>query len=436
MPRLPQVIALCCVATLAVAGRVHAQGAPLWARVSFFTQAATASVADGPNTTFAELVTTATVQAPLTDSSGFGYGVDVRLAGYPMTDGRESRTSVYEAFVAKRITDRLDVRVGQLWINELGALGSVGGVLVESKAGESVAGKLRIGAFGGWEPRIMNAGWVDEVRKIGTYAALDAAGSRRHVVGFVHLTNAGTTERSVISTTNFLSYQQSFYLYQAAEIDLVGPAGQGSGGLTYFLANVRVVPHPLVELQGTVNRGRSIDSRTIVVEVSQGRPIPARSLEGLRFESVGGRVTIRLWKSARAYAGYAADRNNRDEDPTGRLTLGVFTANLFGSGIDLTITDHRMRRGDASSYDSWYVSAGRSLGARMYVSGEFTTSLSVLHASGTDGFVIESRPRTNRIGATGLFHVGRHASVVATLERTDDDAFTEVRLLAGLTYRF
>ena len=46
--------------------------------------------------------------------------------------------------------------------------------------------------------------------------------------------NQGVTERNVLSTTNFLPFGREFFLYQAAEYDLTGPGGIGSGGLAYF----------------------------------------------------------------------------------------------------------------------------------------------------------------------------------------------------------
>lgn len=419
----------------AAATRAEAQGTAHWGRVSFHAQGATTSQAGGVTSSFGEIVSSITFQSPMTDAAATGFGLDLRVSGYPMTEDRAARTSIYEAYVARRVAGHLVVKAGQLFITDLGALGAVGGVLVEGGGPKTAAGRLRFGAFGGWEPQIMKAGWLRDVRKIGGYVALDTDGARRHVVGFVHLADQGTTERAVISATNYLAYKSRLFLYQAAEVDLVGPAGQGHGGLTYFFANVRGVLSEAVELQATMHRGRSVDTRTIVDQWLRGRPIEQKAIDGLLYESYNGRVTLTPVKGLRVYAGYGIDRNNRDDESAGRLLLGAFASNVFRSGVDVTVTDNRLRRG-TTSYDSWYVSIGRSIGSRTYITGEYTTYLSTLHVTNPSDFTIETRPRTNRLGASGLFTVARRVSLVATIERTKDGSFTETRAFGGVTVRF
>jgi len=67
------------------------------------------------------------------------------------------------------------------------------------------------------------------------------------VLGFVTLKNASLTERSVLTTTNFVPVGQKFFLYQALEYDMKAPAGQGNPGLTYFFTNARVSPTTLID---------------------------------------------------------------------------------------------------------------------------------------------------------------------------------------------
>ena len=150
------------------------------------------------------------------------------------------------------------------------------------------------------------------------------------------------------------------FVYQAAEVDLQGPAGQGSGGLTYFFTNARVAATSRVDLQGTYHRGRSIDSRTITEDQLNGRPISPKALEGLLFESAGGRVNVTVARGIRAFAGYSRDRNNRDDEIANRVTAGGSVSSVLGSGVDLNVSLSRFDRGAAGSYEC-LVPVGRPL---------------------------------------------------------------------------
>jgi hypothetical protein len=226
------------------------------------------------------------------------------------------------------------------------------------------------------------------------------------------------------------------FIYQAAEVDLTGPGGEGSGGLTYFFINGRVAPAKRADVQVTYHRGRSIDARSITDDLLNGRPVPSKTLDGFLFESIGARLTVEVAKGFRVFGGYGQDQNDRDADPTNRLSFGVYTSNLFGSGIDINVTDYRYERGSESSYDSWYVSAGRSFGSRLYLSGEYTTSLSVLRYARGDGFLVESRPHTDRFGASANIYLSRTLSLLVVADYTRDEGYKETRLLSGLSVRF
>ena len=217
---------------------------PRWARVSFFANVASTAGADGSSSSFSEIVTNVAAQSTQHTGNGFEYGLDARFGAYPSTDERDPRTSVYDAFVAQRLMDgRLLVKAGQMWLNDLGALGSVGGALVEYRqSADTKRLRWRAGGFGGVEPEIMDLGYVSGVKKVGGYFALDGSGAQRSVVGYVNVRNQDLTERSVISFTNYVPVQQAVFIYQAAEVDLTGPGGEGSGGLTYFFVNGRVQP--------------------------------------------------------------------------------------------------------------------------------------------------------------------------------------------------
>ena len=405
-----------------------------WGRISFFTNAAQSTADEGESQGFAEFVTTATIRSADASASSLEFGLDARASGYSV-EGRDPRVSLYDAWAGVKLMDgALRVRGGHMWINDLGGLGAVAGGLVEYRRAVS-RGTLRVGAFGGAEPLTYDTGYAADVRRIGGYAVFEASTLRRHVLGYVLIRDASLTERSVISSTNFVPIGKTVFIYQALEYDLVGPAGQGDGGLTYFFTNARVAATSRVDLQGTFHRGRSIDTRSITLDQINGRPVPVKALEGMLFESLGGRVTVEAVRGVRAYAGYGRDKNNRDSDPTGRFNVGGSASNVLRSGVDTTVSFTRIDRGAPGSYDSWWVSVGRSIGPRTYLSGDYSSSLSVLRFTRSDGFVVESRPESRRYGATAIVNLGRTWSILATLERTDDDTSSEHRLLAGLTYR-
>jgi hypothetical protein len=411
---------------------------PRWARVSFFAQAASTTGVDGSSSSFSEIVTNVSAQSVQHAGNGFEYGLDARFGAYPSTGDRDPRTSVYDAFVAQRLMDgRVLVKAGQMWLNDFGGLGSVGGALVEVRqSADTTRLRWRAGGFGGVEPEIMDAGYVSGVKKFGGYFALDGNGAQRSVVGYVNVRNQNLTERSVLSFTNYIPIHQSVFIYQAAEVDLTGPGGEGSGGLTYFFLNARVTPAKRADIQATYHRGRSIDARSITDDLLNGRPVPAKTLDGFLFESIGARLTVEVARGFRVFAGYGQDKNDRDADPMDRVSFGVYSSNLFGTGVDVNVTDYRYKRGSASSYDSWYVSAGRSVGSRLYLSGEYTTSLSVLRYAREDGFIVESRPQTDRFGASANIYLSRTLSLLVVADYTRDEGYKETRLLSGLSVRF
>jgi hypothetical protein len=411
---------------------------PRWARVSFFAQAASTTAADGASSSFSEIVTNVSAQSIQHTGNGFEYGLDARFGAYPSSEERDPRTSVYDAYVGQRLMDgRLLVKAGQMWLNDLGGLGSVGGGMVEYRqSADSKRLRWRAGGFGGVEPDIMKPGYASGVSKFGGYFALDGNGAQRSVVGYVNIRNQSLTERSVLSFTNYLPVKQSVFVYQAAEVDLSGPGGEGSGGLTYFFINGRIAPARRADVQVTYHHGRSIDARAITEDLLNGRPVPSKTLDGFLFESIGARLTVEVAKGVRVFGGYGQDKNDRDADPTDRLSFGVYASNLFGTGIDINVTDYRYQRGSASTYDSWYVSAGRSFGSRVYLSGEYTTSLSVLRFAREDGFIVENKPQTDRIGASANVYLTRSLSLLVVADYTRDDGYKETRVLSGLSARF
>jgi hypothetical protein len=416
---------------------VRAAVRPAWGRVALFGNSWSASSGTGGGSV-SELVGTATFESPSGDGVNYEYRADVRFAGYPNSNDRARRVSIYDAYVGVRFRrGTMAMRGGQMWLNELGGLGSVGGGLFEiGQQPRQGRGRWRVAAFGGLEPKVLEAGYVANVTKMGAFAAYDGAGLRRHIAGFVSVRDGGINERSVFVFSNLLPLGRKLFVYQAGEYDVRSAGIAAPGSLTYLFANARYSASRTLEIQGSYHRGRSIDSRSIVRDQLDGRPVDPRLLDGLRFESANGRVTVTVATGIRAFAGYGRDRNNHDEAASNRVTYGLFASDLFRTGLDFTVSDSRMQRPGGNSFNSWYLSAGRSVGHRLYVSGDFGSSISVLRFLTAGGFLIETRPRTRRVSLSGLLHMTRDTSLLTTAERLADGTATQTRFQSGVTYRF
>jgi hypothetical protein len=323
-----------------------------------------------------------------------------------------------------------------MWLNDLGGLGSLAGGVVEFKQSPSTGGigRLRVGAFGGVEPTTYEFGYVEGIRKFGGYATLEGSGGRRHVVGYVRQTHSQLIERSVVTASNFVPVRSKLFVYQASEYDLTGPAGQGHGGLSYFFVNANASATSRLDLQALYHRGRSIDTRSITDDVLAGRPLREGALDGLLYESAGGRVTVRALPDLRLSAGYSRDKNNRDSAATRRITLGGSAGNVAASGVDATVSFSRIQR-PTGEYDSLYFSVGRQIGRAVYLSGDYSTSVSILRFTRSDGIVIETRPETRQLSVSSVVTLSRQVSLSCTIDRTRDDSSSDLRILAGLTYR-
>jgi hypothetical protein len=423
--------------SLCAAGRASAQSTSrAWSRISFFTNSAITEAADGTSTRLTELSTAFTYRQADDDDSRAEYGADIRFAGYA-PDTRPQRASIYEAYVGGRFDDgQIRVRAGHLWLTDLGSLGSVAGAQVEvaqPRDGPD-GGRYRIGTFAGAEPAILDAGYAPNVRKFGAYVSYDGAAARRDTVGYVLVRNASLVERSVVTTTNFVPIHQKVFIYQAAEFDVQPPAGQADRGLTYFFATGRVNATERVELQGTYNKGRSIDVRSLSEDILAGRPLSQQAVSGFLYESIGGRATVEVAPRVRVYAGYSRDKNNQDSAPAGRTLVGAYAGNVAGTAFDLTASESLIDRPDGS-YQSQYVSIGRMFGRKLYVSADYTTSLSIIQFSRSDGVIVQTQPHTTRVSGTANWYISRTVSLLTMVERSKIDGLYDLRILSGLTYR-
>ena len=370
----------------------------------------------------------------------YDYGLDLRYSTFS-SGGRPARTSLYEAFAGAGIAEgSVWVRGGNMWLNDLGALGSIAGGVVEYRRPRQRPddGRLRFGAFAGLEPNILQLGYADEVRKFGGYVTYEGKDARRDTIGYVLVRNAGMTERSVLTTTNYVPVGNRFFVYQAAEFDVSRPAGQAERGLTYMFATARVVASEHVDVQGLYQRGRSIDARGLVEALSTGRPVAQQSLTGLLYQSAGGRATFNVPAgvigSATMYAGYYRDQNDERAPGLDRLVFGGQLANIAGSGFDLSASDARIAQ-PSGTYHSWYLSVGKQLTDQFYVSGDYSTSLSIIRFTPSSGITVETRPRTTRWSGMASANLTRTLGLLVTGERTRDETYNDLRFLGGLTYR-
>ncbi len=405
--------------------------------VSLYLDTASRQWDDGARQRDTELSTAITLESPRTEENGVEYGLQLRHTRVA-SGRRPDRVSIYDGFVGGRVGGSVQLRVrgGHMWLPDLGTMGSLAGGLIEIAQRREPGGSgVRVGAFSGLEPRTYDTGYVPEVRKQGAYVAYESGYQRRHVVGYTSVRQGDLNERSVLSAINFVPAGRSFFAYQAAEFEVKGPAGGAAdSGLSYFLTNVRVSPSPKLQLLGSYNRGRSIDARRLAEDVINGRPLTAQAVEGLQYESMGGRVTVEVAPRARVYAGYTQSRNNRDDVSTPRITIGGHAGDVAGTGLDISASDTRVDRPDRP-YHSSYLSIGRGIGRSTYLSLDYTTSLSVVRFQRSDGVVIETRPSTRRISGSGTVTLGRHVTLSGTVDYTVDRDLREVRVLSGLSLR-
>jgi len=435
--RAPASIACLVVLALGQSSWAQTNTARPDARVSFYVTTDQRRPVEGAASDSFELASALTFRMPDTDHSGLEAGIDVRHTRYSMTT-RPQRVSLYDGFAGARLGSQgqLRVRAGHIWLPDMGTAGALAGGLIEFRSAPSgAASRVTAGAFMGAEPLNYETGYAEGVRKYGGYVGLESGFLRRHVLGFATIKHGALTERSMLTVANYIPAGRSFFAYQALEYDLKGPAaGTATRGLSYFLVNARAPLGPRVELQGTYNKGRSIDARGLTEELLNGRAVTAQAVDGLRYETQGGRVSVRVLRGLELYAGYARDRNNRDDEPTGRITLGGYASNLFNSGFDVSGSDAMIDR-PTGPYHSRYVSIGRRIGRAVYVSGDYSTSLAVVQFRRSDGVTIETRPWTKRYSGNVSATISRSFSLTGVVDYTTDEGMMDLRLMTGLTYR-
>ena len=423
-------------ALLLCATQATAQTIPARGRFALFTTLSEQQRGDGPSSSFTEFISMITFRSDPNPGDVFEFALDARFATYPSSN-RDDRVSLYEAYVGLHTRNQAwSLRLGQMWLHELGGLGSVGGLFAEYRQpGQTSWGRWRFGLFAGYELAPYEMEYLQDIEKGGVYAALDGAHGRRHTLGYVLIRNQGLTERSVVSFSNFVPIVPAFTLYQALEYDTEGPAGLGDSELTYFFANLRFRVSRSVDIQGTYHRGRSFDARTITEDVIDGRPVSPEALVGLLFESARLRLMVRPSRNISLWAGYGADRSTRNDPTAKRFNLGLSARRILGSGADITISANSTDRGE-DSYDSLWGSIGYAFGQRVYVSLDYRDTLSVYHVTRGDGGVVEIRPDSEFYSLSSNINISRTFSLLLTLEYLEHSDYDERRLLTGLIIKF
>ncbi len=420
------------------ASTAGAQAFPSSGRFSLYADWSNRSAKDtDDDSDFSEIIAMFSWYSEPESESMFEFGLDTRIATFPSSEERDERVSLYDAWVGlKGKSGNWTLRLGQMWVRDLGGVGSVGGLAGEYRLPKvSSWGRWRFGLFGGLEPKIMDAGYVEDIAKGGVYVALDGDRGRRHVLGWVLIKNDDLTERSVVVFNNFIPVGRKFLIYEALQYDLDGPGGQGDGGLSYFFTNLRYTFSKVVSVQGTYHRGRSLNARQITEDILQGRPIDPERLEPLLYESGRIRVNVNPWRKVRLWAGYGSERSNEDDDWNPRTELGLAVNNIGNIGFDFAASNFRTDRGD-DSFDSIYASLGKTFGRKVYLSLDYTTSLSVFTYEDSEGGTIEVTPESDRWALSANVSLNRTFSLLFIGEWVDQDDFEETRALAGMTVRF
>ncbi len=432
--------AAACAFLLALPAAAGSAQTTPYGRVALFGNVTQLTRSDLTKATLTQWSAAITLHSASNREGGLEYGLDFRGSQY-INEDRDNLASLYNAYIGGRTAGGVfGARIGQMWIDELGSLGAVGGLYLDlAQKNPSSVGRFRLGLFGGLDPKVQEVGYFQKVRKAGAFVSLEGDDARRSVLGYVQVRNDQLMERSVIVLNNFIPIGRTFSIYQAGEYDIAPPAGQGKTGLNYFLVNARWQASRVIELQALYHYGLSIDARTLTDDQIHGRPIDPRLLDGFLFESIGGRATFTVTPTFRVYAGYASEKRNQSDNSIGRITAGLFASNLFRTGFDLSVSESRYQRTPGQGDDnSVYVSLGRSIGPQVYLTAEYSTSVAFLQFTDSGGVTVVSQPSFQRYGLSCVANLTRALSLLATLEyiRGDLKEDEESRALLGIAYRF
>ena len=166
-------------------------------------------------------------------------------------------------------------------------------------------------------------------------------------------------------------------------------------------------------------------------DVLNGRPLTPQAVDGLRYETVGGRVSVKVVRDVEVYGGYARDRNNRDD----AADRARHDRRLRHATCSTPASTCRARtRGSIARPGPIIPGISRSAAAsaaRVYVSGDYSTSLAVVRFLRSDGVTIETRPWTRRLSGNVSATLNRQFSLIGVVDYTMDEGMNDLRVMTG-----
>ena len=260
-----------------------AQSVP-YGRVALFGNVTQLTRTDLSKSTLSQWSAALTLHSASNLDGGVEYAVDYRGSQY-IASSRDNLNSLYNAYVGARTPGgAFGVRIGQMWLDELGSLGSVGGVYLSlAQRNPTSIGRFRLGLFGGVEPKVQQIGYFDKVRKAGAFVALDGNDALRSVLGFL----PGARRKAARAVGHRPERRpfpsgRTISVYQAGQYDIATPAEQGKSGLNYFLVDAQWRRRRgSSRCRRCTATGLSIDAPTLTDNQIHGRPShrPAAALE-------------------------------------------------------------------------------------------------------------------------------------------------------------
>ena len=258
------------------ASAADARRARRWGRVAFFgnvvQHAATASASHDQRVDREPRRS----NRPRATRSITNTGRDVRFAGYPGSSDRSRRVSIYDALRGRPSARRHGSACGPARC----------GSTTWAASGRSAADSSRCGQQPRQGARTMARGAVRRSRAEGDGRRLREqrdqgrrSSPRSTAPGFAATSSAssrcGTGSHRALGDRR----QQPPAARQAAvrlpggRIRRQDGRGVRAGSLTYFFVNARYTANRCLEIQGSYHRGRSFDSRSIVRDQLDGRPV-------------------------------------------------------------------------------------------------------------------------------------------------------------------
>jgi hypothetical protein len=118
------------------------------------------------------------------------------------------------------------------------------------------------------------------------------------------------------------------------------------------------------------------------------------------------------------------------------MQYGLYSSDLFNSRVDIHFAGYRYMPPTGPSYGSWSFSAGRMIGDKLYLSGEYSSSLAILRQTEENGVIVENQPHSSRYNVSAIANLSRAISLQFSLDHITGDLDDETQFMAGISYRF